>query len=143
MSSKTKIVVLHMKEIIYTGIFLVLGILLVFLLFFMFQSKEVITTSSTLYQPGIYTSTITLSNASLEVEVTVDESSITSIRFSNLDETVTASYPLIEPAMEEIVEQIYESQSLENITYSSDTQYTSQVIIDAIESAVAKSTVSE
>ncbi len=143
MSSKTKIVVLHMKEIIYTGIFLVLGILLVFLLFFMFQSKEAITTSSTLYQPGIYTSTITLSNASLEVEVTVDESSITSIRFSNLDEAVTASYPLIEPAMEEIAEQIYESQSLENITYSSDTQYTSQVIIDAIESAVAKSTVSE
>lgn len=139
MSSKTKIVVLHMKEIIYTGIFLILGILLVFLLFFMFQSKEAVTTSSNLYQPGIYTSTISLSNASLEVEVTVDETSITSIRFSSLDETISASYPLLEPSMDEIATQIYETQSLDNISYSSDTQYTSQVIIDAIQAALDKS----
>lgn len=35
MSSKTKIVVLHMKEVIYTAIFLVLAILLLVLLFTM------------------------------------------------------------------------------------------------------------
>ena len=33
MSSKTKIVVLHMKEIIYTAVFVVLGIFLILLLF--------------------------------------------------------------------------------------------------------------
>ena len=32
MSSKTKIVVLHMKEVIYTAIFLVLGLLMIVLL---------------------------------------------------------------------------------------------------------------
>lgn len=138
MSSKTKIIVLHMKEIVYTGIFLVLGILLVFLLFFMFHSNDALTTSSSVYQPGIYTSTIGLSNASLEVEVTVDETRITSIGFSNLDEAITTSYPLIEPAMEDIANQVYELQSLENITYSSDNQYTSQVIIDAIDHALSK-----
>ena len=37
MSSKTKIVVLRMKEIIYTGIFLLLGILLISLFLFMFR----------------------------------------------------------------------------------------------------------
>ena len=36
MSSKTKIVVLHLKELIYTAIFAVLGILLILLLIFMF-----------------------------------------------------------------------------------------------------------
>lgn len=36
MSSKTKIVVLHMKEVIYTVVFVVLGILLILLLTFMF-----------------------------------------------------------------------------------------------------------
>ena len=35
MSAKTKIVVLHMKELIYTLIFAGLGILLIFLLLFM------------------------------------------------------------------------------------------------------------
>ena len=39
MSAKTKIVVLHMKEIIYTTIFVVLGILLLVLLIFMFFPK--------------------------------------------------------------------------------------------------------
>ena len=40
MSAKTKIVVLHMKELIYTAIFVGLGILLVVLLLFMFLPKK-------------------------------------------------------------------------------------------------------
>ena len=40
MSSKTKIVVLHMKEIIYTAVFVILGILLIILLAFMFSPKQ-------------------------------------------------------------------------------------------------------
>ena len=40
MSSKTKIVVFKAKELIYTGIFIVLGILLVCLLIYMFSSKN-------------------------------------------------------------------------------------------------------
>ena len=89
MSSKTKIVVLHMKEIIYTVLFAVLAIVLILLLIFMFlpHSKDS-KTAEEKYMPGIYTSTVTLNNTPLEVEVTVDESHINSIRFSNLDETV-------------------------------------------------------
>ena len=75
MSSKTKIVVLHMKEIIYTVLFICLGILLVALLTFMFhpKNKETSSSKSTSYQPGIYTSQLTLGDKELEVEVTVDE----------------------------------------------------------------------
>ena len=36
MSAKTKIIVLHMKEVIYTGIFLLLAVILAIVLFFMF-----------------------------------------------------------------------------------------------------------
>lgn len=77
MSSKTKIVVLHMKEIIYTVLFICLGILLVALLTFMFhpKNKETSSSKSTSYQPGIYTSQLTLGDKELEVEVTVDEKS--------------------------------------------------------------------
>lgn len=39
LSSKTKIVVLRMKELIYTGIFVALGILLILLLVYMFAPK--------------------------------------------------------------------------------------------------------
>ena len=40
MSSKTKIVVLRMKEIIYTAIFVGLGILLITLFLIMFRPKK-------------------------------------------------------------------------------------------------------
>ena len=40
MSAKTKIVVLHMKELIYTGIFILLGIVLILLLISMFTPEK-------------------------------------------------------------------------------------------------------
>ena len=85
MSSRTKIVVLHMKEIIYTAVFAALAVLLIVLLMFMFlpKNKEA-RTNEEKYMPGVYTSTVTLNNTALEVEVTVDEAHINSIRFSNL-----------------------------------------------------------
>ena len=143
MGSRTKIIVLHMKEIIYTAIFAALGILLIVLLVIMFrpgtgEENAGIEKQST---PGIYTSTLTLNNTNLEVEVSVDESRINSIRFSNLDETVTAMFPLIQPAIEDIAEQVYETQSLDDIVLSDDAPYTSQIILDAIKEAVAKAAV--
>ena len=140
MSSKTKIIVLHMKEIIYTILFICLGILLAALLAFMFhpKNKETSQAGSTSYQPGIYTSQLALGDKNLEVEVTVDEDHINSIRFSNLDDTVTTMYPLIQPAMEEIADQVCKTQSLENISYSKDNPYTSQIIINAIDDALKK-----
>ena len=88
--------------------------------------------------PGMYTSGITLNNTDLEVEVTVDQSHINSIRFVNLDETVTTMYPLIQPAMEEIAEQIYETQSVDEIVLSKENPYTSQLILSAIRTALQK-----
>lgn len=143
MSSRTKIVVLHMKEIIYTAIFAALGILLIILLFIMFRPDKDTAGTDTgkQYTPGIYTSSLTLNNTNLEVEVSVDESHINSIRFSNLDETVTTMFPLIQPAIEDIAEQVYETQSLDDISLSEDAPYTSQIILNAIKEAVEKAAV--
>ena len=139
MSSKTKIVVLHMKEIIYTAVFALLGILLIILLAFMFYPKLKNSVDKTQrYVPGIYTSTITLNNTTLEVEVAVDHSHINAIRFTNLDESVATMYPLAQPTIEYIAGQIYETQSLENISYSEDSPYTSQMILNAIDDALTK-----
>ena len=145
MSSKTKIIVLHMKEIIYTAIFAALGILLIILLVVMFRpggkKQPADAHAEKQYTPGIYTSALTLNNADLEVEVSVDESRINSIRFSNLDESITTMFPLVQPAIEDIAEQIYKTQSLENITLSEQSPYTSQVILDAIAETVEKAAV--
>lgn len=92
MSSKTRIVVLHMKEIIYTAIFAVLAIVLILLLIFMFLPKVRGSHNKTAkYNPGVYTSDLTVGDTTLSLEVTVSETEITSIHFSNLNETVSAS----------------------------------------------------
>ncbi len=144
MGSKTRIVVLHMKEIIYTAVFVLLGILLIILLAFMFFPKQKETENlKKKYVPGIYTSTMTLNSTNLEVEVVLDEAHINAIRFNNIDESVTTMYPLVQPTIEYIAEQIYETQSLENITHSDDSPYTSQVILNAIEEAIDKGKIEE
>lgn len=149
MSSKTKIVVLHMKEVIYTAIFLVLAILLIVLLFTMFGAKKKsgdaadADVSEVLYVPGVYTSTIELNGQTFDVEVTVDENHINSIALNNLSETATAMYPLMEPTLESLASQIYTTQSTENISFGDDNKYTSQLLLQAIDAALDKAKAEE
>lgn len=139
MSPKTKIVVFHMKEIIYTAVFAVLGIILILVLLFMFlpgHSGRKHTPKE--YMPGIYTSSITLNGTPLEIEVSVDKDHINSVRFSNLDETVTAMFPLLQPAMEDIADQVVKNQSADNIRSGKEDAYTSMLIADAVGEALKK-----
>lgn len=148
MSSKTKIVVLHMKEVIYTAIFLLLALVTIVLLVVMFGGREkknaqaaAATSTETLYTPGVYTASIELNGNSFDVQVTVDKDHINSIELINLSEVATAMYPLMEPTLEDIASQIYASQSTENITYSDDNKYTSLLLLDAVRSALSKAEV--
>ena len=141
MSSKTKIVVLHVKELIYTGIFVVLGILFLVLLIVMFlpdkkENQETmapgVTEETVKYVPGVYTTSLILNGNVEEIEVTVDEYNINSVRLKNLDDAVTTMYPLLEPAFDNLATQIVENQSLSNLTFPEENQYTSMVLEEAI-----------
>lgn len=141
MERKTRIVVLHVKELIYTGIFVCLGIALILLLIFMFlpqkDKKNEVPTSSR-YVAGIYSTSILLNGNTIDVEVAVDNNRINSIQFVNLSESMTAMYPLLQPALDNIAQQVYETQSLENINYPDDNKYTSSLILEAIETSLEK-----
>ena len=143
MSAKTKIVVLHMKELIYTAIFLGLGILLIVLLLFMFipEKEEEKSAETMKYVAGVYTSSILFNDSTVDVQVIVDENQIHSISLVNLNETVTTMYPLVTPALEKIADQVIKTQSLENISYNADNQYTSIMLLNAIENALEKAVV--
>lgn len=146
MNSKTKIVVLHQKEVIYTAIFILLGILFIFLMLFMFlpgrSDKSHDTPSDAVYNPGVYTTSVQIGEKTMDIEVYVDANNINSIRMVNLDESIATLYPLMEPAFDNLVTQICETQSLENITYNSDSKYTSLLLLDAIEASLQKATIS-
>lgn len=141
MSSKTKIIVLHMKEVIYTAIFVILAIILGVLIFFMFgpgKQKSRSAGELSKYKPGIYTSSIELNNNTFDVEVTVDADKIKAINLVNLSESTAAMFPLMEPALESLASQIYASQSLENIEYAGDQKYTSVMLLNSISDALKK-----
>ena len=142
MNSRTKIVVLHLKELLYTGIFLILGILFIILLVIMFlpgnKTSSETTQTENAYVPGIYTTSIQLGGSSVNIEVVVDENHINSLQLHTLDEAVTTMYPLIEPSFDQLAQQIEANQSLEGITYSNDNRYTSQLLLDAISQSLEK-----
>jgi uncharacterized protein with FMN-binding domain len=141
MSSKTKIVVLRMKEIIYTAIFVGLGILLITLFLVMFRpKKDTVPTSgdAVAYVPGVYSSAITLNSQDVNVEVTVDSKKITSVTLVPLSESVTTMYPLMQPAMDNLSPQILKNQSTKNISYPSESRYTSSVLLKAVDQALTK-----
>lgn len=144
MSAKTKIVVFRAKELIYTGIFIVLAIVLVVLFIAMFRGKKNDSSVQTnadiasVYTPGIYTASLGLSSQNLDMQVTVDQNRITEIRLLDLDPNETDLYPLMEPALASLKEQILTGQSLDQVTYTEDTKYTSYVLLQAIRSALEK-----
>ena len=160
MSAKTKIVVIHVKELIYTGIFVVLGILFLVLLLIMFLPKkdngeeeqpaadpeatESVSESDAAenteisYIPGVYTSSLVLNEQAVDIEVIVDNNSITSIRMVNLDDAIATMYPLVQPSLESLAAQIYEKQSLDDLSYSMESKYTTLILLDAIRTAVDK-----
>lgn len=140
MSAKTKIVVLHMKRIIFAGVAVGLCLLLLIVLFATLHARSKPDGESvpTMYTPGIYTSSIMMDNNALDVQVVVDENNIKSISLVNLDETTETMYPLMKPTLNELSQQIVKSQSIDNITYSQNNRYTSMLLLDAIENALKK-----
>ena len=145
MSSKTKIVVLRMKEIIYTAIFIGLGLLLIALLLIMFRpgQEDAERLRSLLrlvfhYLPGMYSSTLTLGSQAVNVEVTVDSTQITSVTCRPLSDSIETMYPLLSPSASHLSEQIVSTQSLENLSFESGSQYTSQALLNVIHTALAK-----
>lgn len=145
MSAKTRIVVLHMREVIYTAIFAALAILLILLLVFMFRSgkKDSAAQETMKYVSGVYTSSIVLNNQTMDLKVVVDDNRINAISLDNLDETAATMYPLMQPALDHISQQIYEKQSTEDITYEEANQYTSVVLLNAIKDALSRAEVKE
>lgn len=139
--SKTKIVIIQLKEIIYTAIFVALGILLILLLVFMFLPKgkdTKVSESLPTYNAGVYSSQLVLGETALNIEVVVDSDHINSVQISNLNESISTMYPLVEPALKEIESQLSNNIDIGDIKISEDSKYTQTLLLGSIESALKK-----
>ena len=116
----TKIFVLQMKDLIRIGLFTLLGLALVILLLVLLvprgraaapeEEAEAVYTYTRFY-PGTYASTIILNNEPVQVRVTVSEHHIQSVYLYGMDDVQRLFYPLIEPRMNDLAEEVLRYQS--------------------------------
>ena len=90
------------------------------------------------YIPGIYTTELILGSETANVEVIVSDHAITSVSLADPSETLTTMYPLLEPAMESLNDQLCEMQDPSQVTYSAETRYTSLVLLEAVKASLEK-----
>lgn len=144
--AKTKIVVIQMKELIYTAIFAGLGILLIVLLIVMFApsgkdkkaSNAGQAAENGIYTPGVYNSQVVLGDSTLNLEVVVDSNQIKSVSFVNLEESVTTMYPLIKPSMENIEKELVNGTAIDDVPLSEKSKYTESLLLEGVRSALSK-----
>lgn len=146
MAKSPKFMVFYLRELIYTLVFILLGIILIISLVIMFynrgnkQEKE---ENTGVYEPGVYTSCVTLNGNPMDVKVTLDDNHINSITVDNVSNTITTMYPLVEPAFNDIANQIVTNQSLENIKFDDNSKYTYTILYNAIQDTIEKGKVGE
>jgi uncharacterized protein with FMN-binding domain len=144
--AKTKIVVIQLKEIIYTVIFAALGILLVLLLIFMFKpdkDENAASADTDQYTAGVWTSSIAFNDMAINLEVVVDKNHINSVTLKNIDESITTMYPLVEPSLEAIETQLCNDVPIDQVEVMEDSKYTQELLIEAIKVALEKAQVVE
>lgn len=148
MNSQTKILVIHMKELIIGLIVAAALILLTILAIACFSGKSekaeppkapsVNSNTSNTYTPGVYTSSISVNGTPLEIQVTVDETNINAIELKNLSDSITTMYPMMQTSFNDLASKVIKNGSTANISYEADNKYTSTLLLDGIQQALDK-----
>ena len=142
--AKSRFVVLRMKDIIRTGIFVIIGIILLVALIWAIMprggSGDAMQSVYGNFVPGEYTAYIILHNRPVSVTVTVDENNILDIALSEMETALEVFYPLMRPTMAAISQRVIEIQSTA-IEPGIEVMHTSRILLDAIDLALYQATV--
>ncbi|MDY3854872.1 MAG: hypothetical protein SO170_07965 [Butyribacter sp.] len=136
--SKTRIVILQARQLIFTAIFVAIGIILLVVLCAMFLPGEsskgdsLSNQTEKKYEAGIYTQELKVGDTTLNLQLSLDENCVKSVELVHLDESVETMYPLMEPTVEKISNQLAAGKSVDEIVVSEESQYTEKVIVGAI-----------
>lgn len=146
MNSQTKILIIRSKELLYTVIISLLIIFTIIMLVLIFGKKNNSGKDDTsnigsnktsyTYTPGVYTSDLVIGGNELSLKVTVDADQICSISLLNTNEYVETMYPLLSSSLESLSKQICTNNSTDNIQFDEGNQYTSMLLLDAINEAL-------
>lgn len=138
--SRTRIVILQLREIIYAAVFVGIGILVLVTLFFLLMPEKSdgadvsnnLKQDNKIYEAGIYQNKLALGDEVIGLQVTLDESQVKSVEVINFDESVSAMYPLMKPSVETISNQLAAGASVDEVVLSDGSKYTQELILNAV-----------
>lgn len=129
----TKIIVVHIKQLIKTSLFILLGLALITIIIYIFIPKG---EKLSLYKPGTYKTQMMIDNDPIIISVIVSENKILAIEFDDLNEIKSVFYPLIKPTFEIIAKDIIKTQSIRNIKVQPQEAENSKLLIKTISIAL-------
>jgi len=131
----TRIMVFQLKELIKTGIFALLGLVLIIALIIFLLPDKSKDAAAGGYVPGTYTAQIILHSKPVDIAVTVSDKEITNIQLMNMQAEQEVFYPLFKPTLDDLTKEIIRYQTTQ-IATSKDTAVTSQILLDAVNAAL-------
>lgn len=90
------------------------------------------------YRAGVYTCGISLNDTVLSLEIVLDKDHINSMRLINLEDSVATMYPLMEPALNALAEQLTGGVAPGDVVLSDETKYTQLLLMEVIKQTLAK-----
>jgi len=137
-----KIVILKRRQLLLCAILLVIAAVIVLAVSIGKKNRtdDNISLEDARYTPGLYRSDIRLSEYTLNLELAVDRDCIKSVNITNLDEEILSMYPLIEPSLQAVSEQLIGGVAIDAVTISEDSKFTQMMLIEAIGSMLEKAT---
>lgn len=139
--SKKIVIVKRRQLLLYAILFIVVVVLILAITIGRNKhTNDNISLEDARYTPGIYNSEIRLSEYTLNLELAVDHDCIKSVNITNLDEEILSMYPLIEPSLQAVSEQLIGGVAIDAVTISEDSKFTQMMLIEAIGSMLEKAT---
>lgn len=133
----TKFVVVKMRELLKTAVFVVLGvIILVGLITFFLRMGAGEETGQ--YRDGTYEAAVQLGTEQAVVSVEINDGKIAQVTMQEMAESVAVMYPMVESTMDEIAAQVIQNQSAQQVDVSSQQTYSAQVLLDAVAQCLAQ-----
>lgn len=137
--SRTRIVILRLREVIFTAVFVGLGIILLIMLITFFMSGKGKNNTASIqnepekkYEAGIYTKELTLGESVVDIQLALDETGVKAVELVNLSESVETMYPLMKPTVKKLSKQLAAGKSMDEVVISEESQYTEKVIVDSV-----------
>ena len=134
--SKPKFMVFKLKDLWVPVIVTIFAIIMVVFFISKLTATKATFSPDQGFSDGLYLAEISLDNAEFNVAVSIHKNSIKSVELRNMTEDAKLMYPLFEPSMAYINDQVTKTQSLD-ISEFAQAKETAAFLMDAIRDALA------